>query len=606
MIRRLKELTAAGLLRQLDFQLAAVLADSGEADETVLLAAALTSHRLGQGDVCVDLAAAAGQALFDSDKNADIETLTAPPLEPWLAALRTSGLVAGDGADAPLVLDGTRLYLGRYHRFEADLGSWMVRRAALIPQVDDAELKAELDRLFPAPTDGAVDYQRVAAAIAALHPFCVISGGPGTGKTTTVARVLALLLRLFGPLRIALAAPTGKAAARLSDSLRDLKAALDLSPELMDRIPEQVVTLHRLLGLRGDRQQAAFHRDNPLHCDLLVVDEASMVDLPLMARLVDALGDEARLILLGDKDQLASVEAGSVLGDICDSGREHGYGPTQAARLAGLCGYRPLDEEADPAPMADAIALLRRSYRFDDRRGIGRLARQVNGGDREGVLETLRGGSEELDWQADLRAAAMNRLVREAADAYADYLAIDDPQRALQAFGRLRILCAIRSGPQGVQALNRALEDELSRRGLIHQGGVFYAGRPIMVTRNDYGLRLFNGDVGLLLPDERADGALRAFFQMPDGELRSFAPSRLPEHETVYAMTVHKSQGSEFDRVVLVLPVEPTPVLTRELLYTGITRARHRVRLAATADALKTAIERRSQRASGLRDRIWR
>ncbi len=629
MLQRLKELVAAGLLRQLDYQLAAVLADAGETDEKVLLAAALVSERLGQGDVCVDLARVAGVPLFDSDKVvANVEVLQAPALEEWATALRASDLVSTDTTDAPLVLDGIRLYLGRYHRFEVDLGTWIGRCVAPHTVVEIDALNEGLDRLFvshekveqeefrlvppgeavmapPSLDESTIDYQRLAAAIAVLHPFCVISGGPGTGKTTTVARVLALLLRLFGPLRIALAAPTGKASARLGDSLRAIKPQLDLPPELLKRIPDQVLTLHRLLGLRGDKARPVYHRDNPLHCDLLVVDEASMVDLPLMARLVDALGENARLILLGDKDQLASVEAGSVLGDICDSGNEHAYSPAQAARLQGLCGYRQASIANRLPPMADAIALLRHSYRFDDEQGIGRLARQVNKGDKAGALNTLQSGSAELLWQPDLRAGAQAELVREAVDGYTGYLEHSDPEQALRAFGRLRILCALRSGPQGVKSLNSAVEDELSRRGLIQRGGVFYRGRPIMVTRNDYGLKLFNGDVGLLLPDPHADGALRAFFQMPDGELRSFAPGRLPEYETVFAMTVHKSQGSEFERVLLVLPVEPTPVLTRELVYTGITRARSRVHIAATEAALCNAIEKRNERVSGLRERIW-
>ncbi len=626
-LKQLGELAAAGLLRQLDLQLAAVLADAGEEDERVLLAAALASWALGQGDICVDLGRAAGRPLFDSDRPNLAQTLqVAPALQDWTGALAASRFVACDGGDAPLVLAGQRLYLGRYHRYEADLGAWIRHRAAQRTALDPDLLKAELDRLFPktstppttAPrtpgeegtgrggsSEGPVDYQRLAAAVAALHPFCVISGGPGTGKTTTAARILALLLRVLGPLRIALAAPTGKAAARLGESLRDLKARLDLPPELAERIPEQVLTLHRLLGLRGDLAQPAFHRDNPLHCDLLVVDEASMVDLPLMARVVDALSDGARLMLLGDRDQLASVEAGSVLGDICDTGGEHRYGPVQAQRLATLCGYPQGPAAAPVPPMADAIALLRRSYRFDDQKGIGRLARQINGGDWAGALETLGAGLDELQWQPGLGSVALARLLREAADGYTEYLALDDPGQALDAFNRQRILCALRAGPQGVVALNRGVEEELSRRGLLRPDAVFYPGRPVLVTRNDYGLKLFNGDVGLVLPDPAAGGALRAFFRQPDGALRSLAPGRLPEHETVFAMTVHKSQGSEFDRVLLVLPEEPGPVLTRELLYTGITRARNRVRLAATEAVLRWTIERRSQRVSGLRDRIW-
>lgn len=609
MLRRLRELAAAGLIRQLDYQLAVVLGELGEQREGVLLAAALVSHGLGRGDVCVDLAAAAATPLFAGEQaSSGVPPLIAPDLEPWLAELRDSGFVSDGTVPAPLVLDRRRrLYLGRYHGFEQRLAGWINGRAtAPVDAVDRKALERELDRLFPPrPSSGGVDYQRVAAAIAAVHGFCVVSGGPGTGKTTTVTRILALLLRLLGPLRIALAAPTGKAAARLGESLRERKPQLDLEPELLALIPDEVVTLHRLLGMRGDGSRPRYHREEPLHCDLLVVDEASMVDLPLMTRLVDALRDGARLILLGDKDQLASVEAGSVLGDICDSGSEHAYSGRQQALLQGLCGCATRTAAAAP-PMADAIALLRHSYRFHAGSGIGELARAVNAGRAEAAVACLSDHRfTDLIWRAAGGAGELAALVSSAADAYAEYLQHSEVADALDAFGRFRLLCALREGPFGIKGLNRMLETELARRGLIDPRRPFYPGRPLMITRNDYSLKLFNGDVGLVWAERRAGGALRAIFPRPDGTLRGHGVARLPPHETVYAMTVHKAQGSEYRRVVLLLPPDPSPVVTRELLYTGLTRAMEQVTLAATEAAVRRALGQRSRRRSGLRERLW-
>lgn len=615
MLKRLRKLAESGLIRPLDHQLAAVLADAGEGDESVLLGAALVSHLLSSGDVCVDLAAVAGKPLFDTEQGGSgVKPLVAPELAPWLDALKGSAFV-GDGSEpAPLVLDGARLYLGRYHAFEQHLADWIKERvesesgdAGISAQSDAAfdELKSELNRLFPPQPDNRPDDQRAAAVVAVLRRFCVISGGPGTGKTTTVTRILALLLRLLGPLRIALAAPTGKAAARLSESLRERKPELDLPPELAQRIPNEVVTLHRLLGLGGEGSRPRYHAENPLHCDLLVVDEASMVDLSLMSRLMAALPSHARLILLGDKDQLASVEAGSVLGDICGTGSDHAYGAAQSALLERLCSGAKTGDAAGPA-MADGIALLRHSYRFDAHSGIGKLARAVNDNDERGVFASLSDeGFSDLAWMDFDRGGSIDAAVGLAADAYADYIGEQDVAAALAAFGRFRLLCAVRKGRYGVKTLNLSIEKELGRRGLIKPDTPFYANRPLMITRNDYGLKLFNGDVGLVRHDPAADGALRAFFQLPDGSLRGHAVSRLPAHDTVFAMTVHKSQGSEFDQVLLMLPREQTAVATRELLYTGITRGKRKVTVAATEEALKRAIGQRNLRASGLREALW-
>jgi exodeoxyribonuclease V alpha subunit len=600
--------SAVGLkyLRAVDYHFARRLAAlAGETDPHLLLAAALASHRVGEGDVCVDLARCADYPLFLAQGVPG--RIPVPPAEAWVRSLRRSAVVGQPGERAPLILDECgRLYLGRYWHFEQVLAGALARRAgAWIADVDLERLHRGLDRLFPPAEE--TDWQRVAAAVSVLRPLCVISGGPGTGKTRTVTSILALLVEQAGdtPPRIALAAPTGKATARLRESLRSAKAGLGLHPDLATRIPDEAVTLHRLLGFRPGRANPRHGRDNPLHLDVLVVDEASMVDLPLMARLFEALPDRARVILLGDKDQLASVEAGMVLGDICGHGTPLRYSERLCRILNRVAGTALSPAPACAAEIADHIVVLRKSWRFRDDSGIGALARLVNRGDGEGTLALLGQGTFADVSREDPASETLNRLIaRDVVPAFREVLASPDPATALAALNRVRVLCALRGGPYGVGALNRRIEDALDRAGLIKRTLGGYAGRPVMVTVNDHGQGLFNGDVGLVLPDPASGGAERVFFETADG-VRRILPSRLPPHETVYAMTVHKSQGSEFAEVLLVLPESDSRALTRELIYTGITRARHRVVLVAGSQRLRESVARRVKRSSGLHDALW-
>ncbi|WP_305042374.1 exodeoxyribonuclease V subunit alpha [Geoalkalibacter sp.] len=570
------------------------------------LAAALVSQAAEQGHVCLDLRAPGlgGPPPGDSP---------APPLpEPaaWAAALRQSSVVGAPGDYRPLILDAQgRLYLYRFWRHERFLAEELRRRAALrTPPADAALLREGLGRLFGHGDGQGCDWQRVAALAALLHPLCVISGGPGTGKTSTVVRILALLVEQAAtrPLRLVLAAPTGKAAARLAEAIRLARDGLPVDAAVRARIPGEALTLHRLLG-SGRGGAFRHHRGNPLACEVLIVDEASMVDLPLMAALLDALPATARLILLGDRDQLASVEAGAVLGDLCGAGGAAGHSPAFAAAVAEFCGDRlPLIAPA-PAPLADNLILLQRSYRFAADSGIGRLARCVNEGDGPATLAALRAPEhEDVHWRP---LPPANQLEGELEPlllaALRPTLQAHSAVEALAAFEGFRLLTALRHGPWGVEQLNRLAEKILARRGLIHPATPFYAGRPILVTGNDYRLGLFNGDVGLIWPDPESNGALRAFFQQAGGELRKIAPPRLPAHETVYAMTVHKSQGSEFDEVLLILPESPGELLSRELLYTGVTRARRKVAVWGEEDLLHRVVGRRVQRRSGLREALW-
>ncbi len=599
----LQRLREAGLLGELDLQFAALMCRlDGEAQWELALGAALASNWSTGGHVCLELEQVAGRGLAPEQPD-----LSAPELADWIQVLSKSPVVGVPGDYRPLILDPAgRLYLQRYWRYERELATDLAARATgAVGGLDRDRLAAGLRDLFPPQPGIDPDWQQLAAAQAVLRGFCVISGGPGTGKTSTVVRILALLRQQPGGalLKIGLAAPTGKAAARMQESIRAAKQRLRLTPELIAAIPDAARTLHRLLGWRPAGPGFRHDRDNPLPLDLLIVDEASMVDLALMARLLRALGPDTRLILLGDRDQLASVEAGAVLGDIC--GPVPGFSPPFAGQLAALTGAEVPAAKGRPPPLADCLAVLRHSYRFGADSGIGRLAQAVNQGRGQAAC-VLLGASEPADvaWLEPGLEPAGAALIgyRE----YLDLLAAGaEPGQVFAAFGRFQVLCALRQGPFGVAGLNQAIELELQRAGLIAPRAGWYPGRPVMVVRNDYNLHLYNGDIGITVADPERPGRLLVCFLSADGAMRRLAPARLPPHETVYAMTVHKSQGSEFDQVLLVLPDEDNPLLTRELVYTGITRARAGFRLRGPAGLLTLAVGRRLARASGLRDGLW-
>jgi exodeoxyribonuclease V alpha subunit len=617
MLNTLNQAVSRDALRQVDVQFARhILVLSAGEDPDLLLAAALVSHRVGQGDVCLPLDGCADLPLF---REAPPETvISAPEPGTWADALLGSGVVGRPGDRAPLILDDQRrLYLARYWHFEQRLaGHLQARVGAWCPDVDRDQLREGLDRLFPKTSESKeTDWQRFAAALAVLRPLCVISGGPGTGKTRTVTSILALLLAQAGkrPLRIELAAPTGKAAARMSESIarqkKDKKFPLEVTEAIRRQIPEETQTLHRLLGFRPGRANPRHGPDDPLHLDVLVIDEASMVDLSLMARTLDALPAGARLILLGDRNQLASVEAGMVMGDICGRGTSLSFGEETRAVLQDVgCDLAGTDFESAEysGGLADHVVELKKIWRTDADSGIRPLAKAINDGrGMEGVaiLQDSRYPDVELLEQSRerLEAYVRDQVVHE----YREVIDAPDAGAALKALGRFRILCAVREGIYGVGALNSMVALELEAAGLIHPEGAIYAGRPVMIRTNDHAQHLYNGDVGLIRPDPDAGGALRVFFETAKGP-RRILPARLPPHETVYAMTVHKSQGSEFDHVLLVLPETESRIATRELLYTGITRASKKVTVLAQPERLQEAAARKVERSTGLRDALWR
>jgi exodeoxyribonuclease V alpha subunit len=611
--QELHRLQEQGILAPVDVHFTGLLEKlAGGLEPYVSLAAALVSRSTREGHICLNLGEAAGRVL--PEEGDDHETLVCPELEAWCRTLQGSPVVGRPGEYKPLVLDDrARLYLFRYWDYQERLARLIGARASEgNGDIDPAILKEGLDRLFPPGEPGELDWQKVSAFTSVTRRFSVLSGGPGTGKTTTVAKILALLLEQASPdgLRIALAAPTGKGAVRLEEAIRVTKRTLNCREHIKRAVPEEASTIHRLLGSLPASPYFRHDAEHPLAVDVVVVDEASMVDLALMSKLAQALPSRARLILLGDRDQLASVEAGAVLGDICDTGNLHGLSASFVEILEKVTGYRlrPGPGGRDEKGIRDCIVQLEKSYRFGPESGINRVSRAVNAGQGDLAVNLLRGGSfEDISWTEPPGAGAWSGVIRKTViEGFRKCFMTRDPREVFPLLEEFRILCALRKGPYGVTSVNEAVEKLLREARLIEPfKNRWYPGRPILVTRNDYHLRLFNGDVGVILPDPEAGGALRAFFPGPEGTLRRYHPLRLPEHETVYAMTVHKSQGSEYREVLLLLPDRDSPLLTRELIYTGITRARERAAIWGPESVFRTAVSRRIERRSGLRDALW-
>jgi exodeoxyribonuclease V alpha subunit len=694
MLADLQRWVERGWLRALDHAFAAFVSHHApQADALLVLGAALASHQLGRGHACLDLRAVvehADRTLSLPPDGArgrpDEDDGLPPPVSParllagvdlarWQAALDLPAVVGEGPGTQPLVRVADRLYLRRYWQYEQSVRAGIAQRlaqptAAAAPAAQGA-LRHALDLLVPPSADSATNWQKVACALAARQGFAIVTGGPGTGKTTTVVRLLAALqhLAMTGatggaadgaigrPLRVRLAAPTGKAAARLSESIAGAVSRLPLAAlgdeaALREAIPTEVTTVHRLLGSRPGTRHFRHDARNPLALDVLVLDEASMLDLEMTAQVLAALPQGARLVLLGDKDQLASVEAGAVLGELCQRADAGHYRPDTVAWLQAVSGETVPDAltDAQGHDLDQAIVKLRVSHRFSADSGIGQLAEAVNAGDARAVRRTLAAGHPDLAQATIDNADALRQLVLEGGGArfpagaaavrglappvgYRHYLRVMRAQRpaggaprdaldawaleVLAAYGQFQLLCALRDGPQGVTGLNQRVAALLRHEGELEapDAGGWYAGRPVLVTRNDYGLGLMNGDVGVALPvpapSEPPDGrapvrqTLRVAFASGDGQggIRWVLPSRLQAVETVFAMTVHKSQGSEFAHAALMLPDRAAAVLTRELVYTGITRARHWFTLAQArggAGVLEAAVTTRVERVGGL------
>jgi exodeoxyribonuclease V alpha subunit len=570
--------------------------------------------------VYVDLATVQETAAVESDETVDLSTLPWPSATIWTERVAASGLVTvGEGADAasrPLRLLGSWLYLDRYWREEHEIAADLLARSTQRSEDFRIDVLSEgLSRLFPGHTDSR---QCLAAASAVLRRSTIVAGGPGTGKTTTVARIVALLdeqAMAAGsalPL-VALAAPTGKAAARLQEAVHDEAATLAVDAAIRAHLLSlKASTLHRLLGWRPDsHSRFHHHRGQRLPHDLVIVDETSMVSLSLMARLVEAVRPDARLVLVGDPGQLASIEAGAVLGDIVGPASDGLLiGADARALLAQATGEDVAAQDPPPdATVADGIVVLDRVHRFGA--GIARLAEAIRRGDTDEVLTVLTEAPDGVTWIAvdggDAPAHEALAPVREravaAAQAVTGLARAGAARDAIEALSEFRLLCGHRRGPQGVATWTARIEEWLA--GAIAdfgEDGRWYVGRPLLVTENDYELRLYNGDTGVVV---RADsGRVCAAFQR-QGEVLEFSPTRLDAVDTVYAMTIHKSQGSQFETAAVLLPAPTSRILTRQLFYTAATRARQRLIVIGTEEMIRAAVERPIARASGLRWRLW-
>ena len=597
-------------LRTLDHALAQSLRRlRPDTPEPVLLGAALASLAVSEGHAGLD--PSQPQRLID----AEIEW---PAPDVWLAQLRASPWVQVPGADdvvagdAPLVLENGLLYLRRYREYERRLAAGLQRIATHpLAEADPGRLATLFGQLFPQAREG-MDHQARAAAVALRHPLVLVTGGPGTGKTTTIARLLVLLAAQAVQAdqalpRVALAAPTGRAAERMAESLRLAVQRLRLvgiAPALCDAMPSTGTTLHRLLGVIPDSPRFRHHADNPLPYDVVVVDEASMIDLPLMTKLVEAVADGSRLVLLGDPDQLPSVEAGDVLSAILRaSGDGLGTQADDAQALRALLAPDALQPLAPPRRFAGRRVQLQRGYRQTDALDLAPLAHAVREGNSATALALLRVGTlagvhfheDQSDPLQHHREHLLGhwRGLGEAAN----------PGQALANAGRIRLLTAVREGPQGARGLNARIEALLAGVPRPGMAPGYFHGRLLLITENSYRHRLFNGDIGICLIDRH--GSVTAWFpgETPD-QPRGFHPGALPAHESAFAMTVHKAQGSEFDEVWLQLPRRDNRVLSRELIYTGMTRARQSLHVLGSAEVLEAALARHASRLSGLAARL--
>jgi exodeoxyribonuclease V alpha subunit len=592
----------AGLMRQFA---------GGDCPELVL-AAALASRRLAEGHSCLCLDEVAGKIFPEVPAERNSPFNNYPPLDEWEKVLRGTPVVGRPGEDRPLILnDAHRLYLHRFWKYECAVAGEFIRRTQSPPFALDAKaIAASLSRLFPGGAKE-INWQKVAAFAALRQRFSVITGGPGTGKTWTVARLLALLLEQPGGenLRIKLAAPTGKAAARLQEALSRSLARLVCSENAKVRlqVKDLTTTIHRLLGTIPNSTKFRHDTGNPLPLDVLVVDEASMVSLALMAKLLAALEPDARLVLVGDQDQLPPVEAGNVLGDLCQAAAVNGFSEDFRNDYAQCSGEMLTEENISSGrKLVDTVIQLRTNYRSGEMAALNNLSQAVNAGDADAAMKLLRQPTAALAWQPLPAAKSLKAALRTAVVShYGDVLKSASPAASLVALGKFRILCAVREGPYGTEAINRLADEILVEAGLIaaeKEKSGSYAGKPLMVTTNNYALKLFNGDTGVVWPAEGFSSLV--YFPDEAGGIRAVARERLPEHETAFALTIHKSQGSEFDHVLLVLPEQTSPVLTRQLFYTGLTRARKSVLILALEPILRATIALQLQRSSGLTDAL--
>ncbi len=595
-------------LREIDLHFGRFMQELSKSfKEEVYVASILVSMVTGSGHVCLDLSSVAGkEASFPVRGTNTLKTIKCPELRSWVDKLLNSNVVGRPGDYKPLILDDkNRLYLYRYWKYENELVQELKKKISKRKEPYELNLaKKIIFSLFP--NKDSSDSQIFSSLIALISSFCVISGGPGTGKTTVVAKILALLIALSEKkIRILLSAPTGKASVRLKQAITGIKQQLSIDKRIKDMIPSEASTIHRMLGYMPKRFKFKYNKENKLPADIVVVDEASMVDLPLMSKLISAVPEDSTFIILGDKDQLSSVEPGSVLGDIC--GNATGIPPLIKKIYSSLINGKADFSLPESLSIRDCIVELTKNYRFSEKSGIYQLSKAINKGDKEKVRNILESGSyADVSFRRVSSADQLRRFLKDVVlDEYTRYLKLKDPYEAIMAFESFRILCPIKWGDYGVKKINRMVEQILQQNSFINVNGPWYAYRPIMIVENDYELELFNGDVGILMPDPESNNEIRAFFVGADGEIKKFLPISLPEHETVFAMTVHKSQGSEFDRVLFIIPDTYFSIITRELIYTAVTRAKSFIEIWGKMEIIEKGVSQRTIRSSGLKDALW-
>ncbi|CUX96076.1 RecBCD enzyme subunit RecD [Candidatus Mikella endobia] len=603
------------LLRPLDVQFARLLATK-PTQSALMLASACLSANTGVGHVCLPLSLLTPSYLFEGHmpQLAHKAWLRAGSLslKEWHQKLLEEPAVGDGSYPTPLILENKCLYLQRMWQYECTVAKFFNRQRRTLVENNEDIIASVLARYFPIDIDSnEINWQKIATAIAITHPIAFISGGPGTGKTSLIAKLLAVFLQLNEGmhLRIMMAAPTGKAAARMSESLN-----LEINNLVMDKYKKDIlshkaVTLHRLLGIRPNSQRMYYHCHNKINVDILIIDEASMVDLPMIANVIAALPPQARVIFIGDSCQLSSVDAGSVLRDLCSL--ETGYSSVCRAKIARITGFKLPAETSivNNYAISDSICLLHKSYRFHEDSGINRIANAIKYGNADNVFAILNNIKiKDIDYTLLCDKTAYQNMLNDCIDSYKEYLQLLHnyamPAAILDAFHRFRILCALREGPFGVSGINARIEQKLMQSGLLTIDNSIhcYTGRPVMILCNAPSLELYNGDIGILLLDDKQKR--RVYFSLPNGKIKAVPLSRLPEHETAFAMTIHKSQGSEFQHIAIVLPDKIWSVLTRELLYTAVTRARTKLSIYATDKVLQYIIKNKTIRHSGLIDRL--